>query len=102
MPIKLNIEIVSPMTPDDRDLLSGIAVMTLAIANRELAKQGFPDTFPDDEDAPPRETISEGDEHQHEWVPGTLAIEDCVGCGERRLAADQVPDPPYLPALKLN
>jgi hypothetical protein len=49
MTIKLNIEIESPLTPDDRDLLSGIAVMTLAIANRELAQQGFPDTFPPDE-----------------------------------------------------
>lgn len=59
MAIKLAIEIVSPLTPDDRDLLSGIAVMTLAIANRELAAQGFPETFPpedqgstDDADAP--------------------------------------------------
>ena len=101
MPIKLNIEIVSPMTPDDRDLLSGIAVMTLAIANRELAKQGFPDTFPDDEDAPPPPEIADENGHQHVWVPGTLALEECA-CGERRLAADQVPDPPYLPALKLN
>lgn len=50
MTIKLNIEIESPLTADDRDLLSGIAVMTLAIANRELAKQGFPETFPDDEE----------------------------------------------------
>jgi hypothetical protein len=101
MPIKLSIEIVSPLTPDDQDLLSGIAVMTLAIANRELAKQGFPNTFPDDEDAPPPPEIAE-DGHQHQWVAGTLVIEDCVGCGERRLAADQLPDPPYLPALKVN
>jgi hypothetical protein len=50
MGIKLNIEIQSPLSPDDRDLLSGIAVMTLAIANRELAQQGFPDTFKDEND----------------------------------------------------
>lgn len=36
MAIRLSIEVTSPMTPDDRDLLSGIAVMTMAIANREL------------------------------------------------------------------
>ena len=102
MPIKLNIEVVSPMTPDDHDLLSGIAVMTLAIANRELAKQGFPETFPDDEDAPLVE-IADENGHQHHWVAGTLAIEDCPECGERRLATDLlVPDPPYLPALKVN
>lgn len=50
MGIRLSIEMTSPLTPDDRDLLSGIAVMTLAIANRELAQQGFPETFPPDED----------------------------------------------------
>ncbi len=49
MTVTLSIEITSPLTPDDRDLLSGIAVMTLAIANRELAQQGFPETFPPDE-----------------------------------------------------
>jgi hypothetical protein len=54
MTVKLAIEIVSPLTPDDRDLLAGIAVMTLAIANREMAENRFPDTFiPDEEDAPP-------------------------------------------------
>jgi hypothetical protein len=47
--IKLNIEITSPLDPDDRDLLSGIAVMTLAIANHEMAKEHFPETFADDE-----------------------------------------------------
>jgi hypothetical protein len=50
MPIELNIKITSPMTPDDRDLLSGIAVMTLAIANREMAENRFPDTFVTDEE----------------------------------------------------
>jgi hypothetical protein len=49
MGIKIGIEITSPLTDDDKELLSGIAVMTLAIANRELAKQGFPDTFPDED-----------------------------------------------------
>jgi hypothetical protein len=50
MPIKLNIEVTSPLEPDDRQLLSGVAVMVLAIANHEMAKQAFPDAFPDDEE----------------------------------------------------
>ena len=45
MSIKLSIEITSPLGDDDRDLLSGIAVMTLAIANHEMAKNAFPETF---------------------------------------------------------
>ena len=45
MGIKLNIEITSPMTDRDHELLSGIAVMTLAIANHELAEQRFPEAF---------------------------------------------------------
>ena len=57
MGIRLSIEITSPLTPDDRDLLSGIAVMTLAIANRELAQQGFPETFPPD-DGPDERTAA--------------------------------------------
>jgi hypothetical protein len=48
--ISLKIEINSPLTPDDKDMLAGIAVMTLAIANRELAAQGFPETFPPDDE----------------------------------------------------
>ena len=55
MGISLKIEITSPLTPDDRDLLSGIAVMTLAIANREMAENRFPDTFPPDEEVEPVE-----------------------------------------------
>lgn len=51
MAIRLNIEITSPMTVDDHELLSGIAVMTLAIANHELAKEKFPEAFSDEEDA---------------------------------------------------
>jgi hypothetical protein len=45
--IKLNIEITSPMDARDHELLSGIAVMTLAIANHELAEQRFPEAFED-------------------------------------------------------
>jgi hypothetical protein len=51
MSIRLSIEITSPLGDDDRDLLSGIAVMTLAIANHEMAKNAFPDAFGDDDEA---------------------------------------------------
>ena len=64
MGIRLSIDITSPLTPDDRDLLAGIAVMTLAIANREMAENRFPDTFtPDEEDAPPVEDHVAGEAH---------------------------------------
>ena len=46
MGIKLNIEIVSPLEPDDKELLTGLSIMTMAIANHELAKEHFPGTFP--------------------------------------------------------
>ena len=49
MGIKLSIEISSPLGPDDKDLLTGVSIMTLAIANHELAKEHFPGTFPDEE-----------------------------------------------------
>lgn len=54
MSVKLTIEITGPLDPEDRDLLSGVAVMTLAIANHEMAKNAFPETFRDDDepDAP--------------------------------------------------
>lgn len=55
MPIKLVIEILSPLDPEDKELLAGIAVMTVAIANRELAQRGFPEAFPPDEDQPTEE-----------------------------------------------
>jgi hypothetical protein len=47
--IKLNIEITSPMDARDHELLSGIAVMTLAIANHELAVAKFPEAFGDED-----------------------------------------------------
>jgi hypothetical protein len=51
MGIRLSIEIVSPLEPDDRDLLTGVSIMTLAIANHELAKQKFPEAFSEDEES---------------------------------------------------
>jgi len=89
MPIKLSIDITSPMSPEDHDLLSGVAIMTLAIANREMAKAAFPNTFPDDDDPSMSAARPEEPEHQHKWIPGVLAIEDCQDCGERRLAETQ-------------
>ena len=32
--IKINLEVETPMTEDDRDILAGVSVMLLAIANR--------------------------------------------------------------------
>ena len=54
MGIELNIRVTSPLDEDDRDLLSGVAVMVLAIANHEMAKGAFPDAFKEDDE--PEET----------------------------------------------
>ena len=51
MPIELHVNITSPLTADDHELLSGCAVMILAIANHELAKEKFPEAFTDEEPA---------------------------------------------------
>ena len=48
MPVELSIRVISPLSPDDHELLSGCAVMVLAIANHELAKAKFPEAFTDD------------------------------------------------------
>jgi hypothetical protein len=58
-PIKLAVEIISPLGEEDRELLSGIAVMTLAIANHELAKAKFPEAFTDDDGLSPEEPVVE-------------------------------------------
>ena len=40
MGIKLSLDVETPLTDDDRDILAGISVMMLAIANRQnLAEQ---------------------------------------------------------------
>jgi hypothetical protein len=46
MGIKLSFEITSPLEPEDKELLTGLSIMTMAIANHELAKEHFPGTFP--------------------------------------------------------
>ena len=50
MGIRLSIEIVSPLEPDDRDMLTGLSIMVMAIANHELAKEHFPGVFPSPEE----------------------------------------------------
>jgi hypothetical protein len=59
VPISLSINIISPLVDEDRELLSGIAVMTLAIANHELAKVKFPEAFSDDDGLTEDETPAE-------------------------------------------
>jgi hypothetical protein len=53
MGIRLSIEVTSPLGPEDKELLTGVAIMTLAIANHEMAKEHFPGTFPDEEEPTP-------------------------------------------------
>jgi len=68
--ISLKIEITSPMDERDHELLSGIAVMTLAIANHELARAKFPEAFSDEETpAPEEEPTDEGDPPESTPVP---------------------------------
>ena len=50
MGIKLGIEIISPLEPDDRDMLTGLSIMVMAIANHELAKEHYPGVFPSPEE----------------------------------------------------
>lgn len=57
MGISLRIEITSPMDERDHELLSGIAVMTLAIANHTLAEERFPDAFPKDNEETATEKV---------------------------------------------
>ena len=57
MGISLRIEITSPMDERDHELLSGIAVMTLAIANHTLAEERFPDAFPKDDEEKATEEV---------------------------------------------
>jgi hypothetical protein len=51
MGIKLSFEITSPLGPEDKELLTGVSIMTLAIANHELAREHFPGVFSDDEES---------------------------------------------------
>ena len=73
MPIELTIRVISPLTPDDHELLSGVAVMTLAVANHELAKAKFPEAFGDDAETPEAAPAPCG------YVDPTNPILMCVG-----------------------
>lgn len=61
MGVELAVKITSPLTPDDKDLVSGIGVMTVAIANRELAAQGFSEAFAPEETKRPGPRLSPAD-----------------------------------------
>ena len=53
MGIKLDISVETPLSDDDRDILAGISVMVLAIANRQdLVDQPQDDETEDMEPAP--------------------------------------------------
>jgi hypothetical protein len=67
VPVELTIKITSPMDARDHELLSGIAVMVLAVANHELAESRFPEAFGDE--APSEEPVA----------PAPCGMEDAAG-----------------------
>jgi hypothetical protein len=53
MGIKLSLDVETPLTDDDRDILAGISVMMLAVANRQnLAQQQMEMEVEQEEDEP--------------------------------------------------
>jgi hypothetical protein len=53
MAIRLQIEVTSPLTTEDHELLSGVSVLLLAVANHTLAAEKFPEAFGDDQPEEP-------------------------------------------------
>lgn len=53
MAIRLQIEVTSPLTTEDHELLSGVSVLLLSVANHTLAAERFPEAFGDDEPEKP-------------------------------------------------
>ena len=53
MSIRLQIEVTSPLTTEDHELLSGVSVLLLSVANHTLAAERFPEAFGDDETEKP-------------------------------------------------
>jgi hypothetical protein len=53
MAIRLQIEVTSPLTTEDHELLSGVSVLLLSVANHTLAAERFPEAFGDDEPGEP-------------------------------------------------
>jgi hypothetical protein len=102
-PIKLAVEIISPLGEEDRELLSGIAVMTLAIANHELAKTKFPEAFGEDDGLSPEEPVEEPVETPVENPPAPCGMTDdqgrvCIAkAGHRGRHAMREVAPPTLP-----
>ena len=87
MGIRLSIEITSPLGPDDKDLLTGVSIMTLAIANHEMAKEHFPGTFPDEEEeATPAPCGATDDE-------GRVCVSEIGHKGRHRFRAFMAPMP---------
>lgn len=70
MGIELSIRVTSPLAEEDRELLSGIAVMTLAIANHEMAKERFPETFAEEPEGQPQPCA---------WVDPQDSDRICIG-----------------------
>jgi len=100
MPISLKIEITSPLDSNDHDLLSGIAVMVLAIANHELARERFPEGFPGEEDPAPERPETCGDlevtmEPNGPTATGRVCISDVGHRGRHRYRGvnDFIPAP---------
>ena len=61
MGIKLDVSVETPLTDDDRDILAGISVMVLAIANRQnLVDQ--PHMQDDDDDVPVGGPLAPGEQ----------------------------------------
>jgi hypothetical protein len=53
MSIRLQIEVISPLTTEDHELLSGVSVLLLSVANHTLAAERFPEAFGEDETEKP-------------------------------------------------
>jgi len=79
MGIKLDISVETPLSDDDRDILAGISVMVLAIANRQNLMEGQPEAEPEQHYTPcsvcgqapgahSQGNIDAGD-IDHEWAP---------------------------------
>jgi hypothetical protein len=66
MAIRLQIEVTSPLTTEDHELLSGVSVLLLSVANHTLAAERFPEAFGDDE---PEEPVA----------PAPCGMEDAAG-----------------------
>jgi hypothetical protein len=67
--IKLNIEIISPLEPDDRDMLTGLSIMVMAIANHELAKEHFPGVFPSPDEIAEQQRKEQGAAQEQQPMP---------------------------------